>query len=46
MCECLGRGCGEKERWGRVPVSLLRHKDTLKGQETGSDVAEVTGTLG
>lgn len=46
VCECLGRRCGEKERWGRVPVSLLRHRVTLKGKETGLDVAEVAGTLG
>lgn len=42
----MGRRCGEKERWGRVPVSLLRHRDTLKGKETGLDVAEIAGTLG
>lgn len=42
----MGRRCGEKERWGRVPVYLLRHRDTLKGKETGLDVAEEAGTLG
>lgn len=30
-CECLGRRGGE-ERWGRGPVSLLRHRDALKGE--------------